>query len=233
MKIAVLFYHKDALDTYSIDWIYDCLKSIHDQTWQKFDIYELNYGKRDFDSPVSFIEIFQEEGFFDYHMKKFENKEFDNHILAMNYMLTILFNDLNYDVVFNINLDDTYDTTRFEKQMKKIEHFDLIGSIYNIVNNNIIKTSKSNNLDEEDEQTYMKVKTLTEKKCIIPLSSMCFTKKSWEAIGEIPEMFSLESLFICKQIIKNNLKIHVIQEPLVNYRIHKKQYSSKIRNNLL
>lgn len=233
MKIAVLFYHKNALDNYSIEWIYECLKSVHDQTWQKFDIFELNYEKKDLDDSLSFIDIFQEEGFFDYHMRRFEHREFDNHILAMNYMLNVLFKEMNYDVVFNINLDDTYHETRFEKQLEMVEKYDLIGSIYNIVNNDIIKSVKANDLDEEDEQSYLKAKTITEKKCIIPLSSMCFTKKSWEAIKEIPEMFSLESLFICKQMFKNNLKIHVIQEPLLNYRIHKNQYSASIRNNFL
>lgn len=234
MKIAVLFYHKDAMDKYSTEWIYECLESIHNQTWQKFDIFELNYGKKSLvDDSTSFIEIFQEEGFFDFHMKRFEHRAFDNHILAMNYMLNILFIDLKYDIVFNINLDDTYDINRFEKQIEMVEKFDLIGSLYNIVSYNTIKQPKVNILDEEDEQSYLKVKTITEKKCVIPLSSMCFTKKSWEAIGEIPEMFSLESLYICKQMFKKNLKIHVIQEPLVNYRIHKNQYSANIRNNIL
>ena len=234
MKIAVLFYHKNALDKYDIDWIYECLESIHEQTWQKYDIYELNYGERKIhEDTLSFLQVFEEDGFFDYHMKRFEETPFNNHIGAMNYMLNKLFNKFNYDIVFNANLDDSYDKTRFGKQIEMTKKYELIGSLYNIVNHNTIKKTKTNLLDEEDEQSFLKVKTFNDKKCIIPLSSMCFTKKSWDVIKEIPEMFSLESLFICKKILKNNMKIHTIQEPLVNYRIHENQYSANIRNNIL
>ena len=89
-----------------------------------------------------------------------------------------------------------------------INEYDLVGSNYEIFQN--IKgneVSRSIKIIPEfddiiDEQTYIKIKN-NKKKCLIQLSSMCFTKESWKIIENIDVLPTLESLLICKKLLNN------------------------------
>lgn len=109
MKCATIFYHKNALSIYQKEWIDQCVNSIKAQTFIEFDVYEHNYGGGD----ERFAEGIKPRYYF-------LNKEFPNHIGAMNYLYSLCFSQ-SYDVVFNTNLDDFYDIRRFEKQLFQLQ----------------------------------------------------------------------------------------------------------------
>lgn len=227
MKIGIIIYHKNLNNFINENIIEECLNSIRNQTFDIFDIIELDYGNNI--ESKSIITNFKQK-------KIFYKKPFNNHINAMNYLLNKCFNELEYDIIFNINLDDIYDIHRFEYQLRKIimDDYVLVGSNYKIFKNNkfgdINKDIKLT-LDfesETDEQSYLKLK-INKKKCIIPLSSVCFTKESWDIIKKIDKLPTLEMLLICKKIFSHNKKIHICKDFLLNYRIHDNQSYNKYK----
>jgi hypothetical protein len=46
MRTAAIIYHAGALQAYSPRWIDKCLRSILSQSWESFDIFELDYSGR-------------------------------------------------------------------------------------------------------------------------------------------------------------------------------------------
>ncbi len=234
MKIGIIIYHKDIFSYIEHEHIFECLNSIENQTFKDFDIFELNYSKKTEDN------IFLSDiGFFKDKTVTTYREECKNHIGAMNFLLNKTFNELDYDVIFNINLDDIYNERRIELQLTKVfEGYDLISSNYSIfqerdgktVRREMKITKSYDNID--DEQTYIKIK-ISKNKNFIPTSAMCFTKKCWEVLEQIPYLPGAESLLICKKLLKNQMKIHVCPELLVDYRIHKNQVSANYRSNII
>jgi hypothetical protein len=100
MKIALICFHKN-LKRYPSDWIDLYSRSILDQSYQDFDIYELNYGK-------SLDRIF-EKSFY-------ENLELPDHAEAHNYLVNKTLNS-GYDMVLNTNVDDVYPLNRVQIQV--------------------------------------------------------------------------------------------------------------------
>lgn len=135
MKTSVIFYHKNIRSIYKKEWIDKCIKSILDQTYKDFFIYEINYGNDDF----NFSDYFSKFG----KKYKFFKKELNNHAEAMNYLLDKCLKD-KIDVVFNTNMDDYYHIDRFEKQLEKIKQgYDIISSdIQYIVNDELLNVFK-------------------------------------------------------------------------------------------
>lgn len=101
--VAVIFYHKNVSAIYQPEWIKQCVDSIKAQTFTQYDVLELNYGGTD--------ERYTDGEFF--------SIELENHIFAMNFLITYAFAK-GYDIVFNTNLDDFYEPERFEKQIEAI-----------------------------------------------------------------------------------------------------------------
>lgn len=234
MKIGVIVYHKNIFSYVDSQIVFECLESIDNQTFSDFDILELDYSNYD-QFQISLMNL----GFFKNNKKHFFRQECKNHIDAMNFLLDKAFNEMKYDIIFNINLDDIYDKHRFEFQIRKIvlDKYDLVASNYEIFQNkdgnevsrSIIISKDFDDIDEE--QTYIKYKN--SRKCIIQLSSMCFTKEAWKAIEKIDIIPTLESLLMCKKLFTNKKKIHICKEKLLRYRIHDKQVSSKYRKNII
>ena len=232
MKIGVIIYHKNIFSYVDSKIVFKCLESIDNQTFDEFDILELDYSDAD-QYQISLMDV----GFFKNNKKQFFRKECKNHIQAMNFLLNKAFNELNYDIIFNINLDDVYDERRFEIQLRKtlIEGYSLVASNYNIFHiKDDIKTEKEVVIMREidnvtDEQTSIKIKN-SQNKCLIPLSSMCFTKDSWKAIKNIDYLPLLESLLICKKLFAAKQNIHICKEKLLQKRLHDNQVSAKYRN---
>ena len=113
LKCLVIFYHKNIFKLYDKRWIFKSIKSISNQKYQNFDIWELNYG----DDNTSIINIADFIG----KSYIFYNKKLDNHVYAMYYLINKGFYEHNYDVIFNTNLDDYYHPQRFEKQLQLIK----------------------------------------------------------------------------------------------------------------
>ena len=67
-------------------------------------------------------------------IKQCEKIKMNNHAEAMNYLIDKVFLEEKYDICFNINLDDYYDTYRFEKQIESVkEGYELISSEYRFI----------------------------------------------------------------------------------------------------
>lgn len=112
---SVIVFHKN-VDKYPKDWILTFCGSILNQTFQDFDILELNYGGG-------------EERLF--ACSDFESIEMENHAEAMNYLIDKSFRS-GYTHVFNTNVDDWYTLDRFEKQIK-YKDFDVVSSNFTLV----------------------------------------------------------------------------------------------------
>src|SRR3990172_4374553 len=111
-RVAVIIFHKHA-HKYPARWVSQCIQSIQKQTFNKFDVFELDYGGE--------------------HTQLYPNSSFAsvpmaNHAEAHNWLLDKVF-DHDYDCAMNVNIDDYYDIHRFEKQIPFIESgYDVISS---------------------------------------------------------------------------------------------------------
>lgn len=210
MKVAAIVYHKNISSIYRQDWIEKSFKSILNQTFKKFTIYELNYGKDDLKLCKKFT-----------NRKKshYYNIEMKNHGEAMNFLIEECLKD-GFDVIFNNNLDDVSDEKRFELQLNEIKKgYDVVASNFIHIDSEDVEIRKMNFSDLDIE------KELNIGHNIICHPSVCYTKKFLEKnrynSGEIPE----EDLKLWKRTIKNyNFYIH--PEYLVKYRLHKNQITS-------
>jgi hypothetical protein len=124
MKSAVSIFHKNASTIYPDEWIDKCCSSIRNQTYRGFDVFEVNYGGDDRQL---------------YEGSIFDVKDFVNYSDAQNYLLDKIF-DLDYDCVFNVNIDDWYSLDRFEKQLPYISQG------YDVVSSNYYQTDKDGHI---------------------------------------------------------------------------------------
>lgn len=122
MKVAVLVYHND-ITKYKVSWTKKFVDSILNQTFYNYTIFELSYGGNNqslFYSGVPYLEYY--------------NRELTNHIEAMNFLIDRA-KELDYDIIFNTNIDDYYSPDRFEKQIDKLkEGYDLVSSNFSYIN---------------------------------------------------------------------------------------------------
>ena len=226
MKVGIIVYHSNLQEYISKEILEKCLNSILNQTFYMFDIIELCYDYEDNGS------ILDER--FNKFKQIYQHKFLKNPNNALNYLLNKCFNELNYNIIFNINLDDYYDINRFAIQLQKIiyEQYDIVFSNYYQIKNNLINyvkpSFKDNHEDRTDEQTYYKIK-IQQNKLKFNLSSMAITKNAWNKIKEIKYIPTMESLLLLKECYKHKLEIHNCIEPLMYHRIHTKQYSNKYK----
>ncbi len=115
IKSAVMLYHSNIKGVYPEPWVTKCVDTILLQTHQDFDIFELNYGRDE--HSVFGGHLQQLNG----RMYTFLKRRFDDHSMAMNFLLDTIFAK-GYDAVFNTNLDDFYAPTRFAKQVPSQPH---------------------------------------------------------------------------------------------------------------
>lgn len=104
MKIALICFHKN-LGRYPNEWIEIYKNSVSGQTYNNFDIFELNYGNG-------------EERIFDGSF--FESIDLKDHAEAHNHLLKKCFS-LGYDFIFNTNVDDKYPLDRLQIQIDNID----------------------------------------------------------------------------------------------------------------
>jgi hypothetical protein len=240
METAVIIYHKNAMKKYKHNWIIKCLESIQKQTFQSFDIYELAYGENEKSLVKKFNRLHDYQNILNKHY--FFNQIFENHIYAMNFLLNKIFDKNNtYKYCFNINIDDYYNINRFQEQIDFIKEFnvDLVSSqmIYIDENNNIIKHidylayKKFNSyaLNGIIKENVYIADNLKKNHNIISHPSVCYTKKFWKLIGPYDNCIPLEDLILFKKASQNsNIKIHILKNFLLYYRIHNNQICKKI-----
>ena len=126
-KSAVILYHMDIYKRYPARWVNKCIASIMVQTYQEFDVFELNFGAEG--EPI-FGAKYQEKLRVGSRHYEYHHKPLDNHAEAMNELLNLVF-QRGYDVAFNVNIDDSYPMTRFLEQMREVEKgADIVASYF-------------------------------------------------------------------------------------------------------
>lgn len=239
MKAAVILYHKNILKIYKPDWILKCLESIDSQTFSNYDLFELNYGDEQENEKISLLDIC-ENLYFQNKKCFFFKKQYANHIFAMNFLLNTIFYDNDYDIVFNINLDDFYHNTRFQKQvdfLNKHNDYDLLSSNFKYVNEGDVpylnkdlafKFKSFSQTEFNEEQKYIG-QQFKNGHNIVGHPCVCMTKRFWEKVGPYRNKIGYEDFLLWKKAYNNGIKIHIMPEYLLFYRIHGKQVTANFR----
>ena len=204
MRAAVIIYHKNIDKIYPAEWVHRCLESIRQQTFKDYHVFEQDYGETD--KCIS-------KDYFSNHT--FINKAEINFVAAMNNLLSLVFDTHGYDVCFNVNLDDYYDTRRFQKQLIPMGvGVDICSSdfIYVDEKNVIIKKLLMSGLNIKKE--------LSASNNIICHPSVCYSRRFWQGCGgydvnAIPQ----EDLNLWKATQKV-FRFYIVKEYLCYHRIH-------------
>lgn len=212
-KLGVVIYHSNILNIYKPRWIIECISSLLNQTVNDFTIYEINYdGENNSVVPPTCP-----------NERKFFALKLKNHAQAMNFIIEQAFND-DCEIVFNVNLDDIYHPTRFEKQIKAInDGYDLVSSdfcyIEEINDSEDIPTMLMNIANRGDINENLK-----RGHNVIAHPSVCYSKNFWRSNKYNPDLIPREDLDLWQRSC-DKFKFHIIDEVLLNYRIHSNQVS--------
>lgn len=114
----VMLYHRFPSAIYDPMWIRQCVHSIQKQTFQDFDVVELDYSGTG-------EQVYEGSDHWVLPMGSF--------VECTNYLLDYA-RDQGYKGAFNVHLDDFYDRTRFEHQVKALADHDLVSSNFYSVN---------------------------------------------------------------------------------------------------
>ena len=212
MKLGVIFFHKNIKNIYQERWVKKCVESILNQTYQNFSIYEINYGGGEYSVLDGF-------SFSNHHV--FISEEKENHAEAMNRIIELSFED-GCDYVFNTNLDDFYDPSRFEIQSSILKSgFDLVSSDFCYIEE----------IEGKDEVTFNKnikefgdiKENLDKGHNVIAHPSVAYSRRFWEQNKYIPEEIPREDMLLWIRSIQNGFKFYICDEVLLNYRLHQNQ----------
>lgn len=200
-KCCVIFFHKNINRMYKKRWINKCVQTILDQTYSDFDIFEINYGSDNYS-------IFDGHNLNKKHY--FFVKDYKTHTEAMLFLLNICFEQYNYDIVFNTNLDDYYHLERFNYQLNDIVNnnsfinsscwqfiqennnedeisFSFKHNSFFIENSQFI-SKKLNNLCFNFDNSTIRYKNIKEnilnKNNILNHSGICFTNNFWNSFDK-------------------------------------------------
>ena len=218
MKAAVILYHKNIQSIYQPRWVQKSVDSILSQTWQNFDLFELNYGgKADSVLPVETP-----------HGKHFYSQALPNHAFAANFILDKVFEG-DYDLAFNVHLDDYYAKNRFELQVKAIQQgVDIVSSDFCYIQEKEgedVVTHHLNILRHGDIQ-----QNLNRNHNMIAHPVVCFSRKFWKGNNRYQDELPMEDMKLWQRSIKKGYKFQILPEELLFYRIHDKQTSASARN---
>lgn len=213
MKVAVIFYHKNILKIYKRAWIEKCIDSIRQQTFQNFDVFELNYGS----DGVRFAEGLGRKN-------HFIHKEMGNHVNAMNMLFNLTFSS-GYDVVFNTNMDDFYCKTRFEKELSAIGFgYDLVSSNFLYVDTNGVPFKKMNMNAAGNIQV-----NLERNHNVIAHPCVAMSKTFWNDGLQYNDLVGHEDLDLWKRAVSKGKKLYILPDYLLYYRIHNNQITRNYR----
>jgi hypothetical protein len=234
-KCAVIMFHKNLKKIYKWRWINKSVTTILNQTYQNYDIFEINYGNEDY-SIFSDIETNKKIHFY--------KESCETHTEAMMFLLDKCFNEYNYDIVFNTNLDDYYHKDRFTKQIKCINDgyklcstfmtyiteendddkimFEWDSNRYGFNQNDFISKNNSTYIDIENIK-----RQLDNNHNIFNHPNICYTKEYWQSYDIYGNLHRyrddkpFEDLSLWQRSIESNITI--IPESLIYYRLHKNQ----------
>jgi hypothetical protein len=212
MKKGVIFFHSNIKKLYPKRWVDRCINSTIFQKERDFKIYEINYGGDDYS-------VF--DGIVHDQEREFHSKEFSNHAEAMNFIIDRAFSD-GCDVVFNTNLDDFYNPDRIGKQMIEIKNgADLVSSnmCYFEERDGTDTTLKYINFFEMGSIE----KSLIGGNNVIAHPVVAFSKNFWDSNRYDPSEVPLEDFLLWKRAVSDGVKISIVNDYLLNYRLHSSQ----------
>ena len=233
-KCAVIFFHKNIYNIYNKYWIDKCRDSIINQINVFYDIYEINYGNED-------KSIFDNYNFPKNITKYFYKKNYKTHTEAMMFLLNKCFNENNYDIIFNTNLDDYYNNKRFIYQIYEVNKNN------SILNSSLWTCIKQKNeyeeIDINDHEKnilgYIDNNILKNEMLLlnnlINHSGVCFTQKFWNLKDKYNNKLKYrndkpyEDLSLWYRAFENNINITIINQNLIYYRIHNSQIGSQLK----
>jgi hypothetical protein len=208
MKSAVIIFHKNITTYYPSEWIDKCYSTIRNQTYQGFDVFELDYGGGNNHTY---------EGSF------FDSQNLGNHALAHNYLLDWVFSS-DYDCAFNINVDDWYDLGRFELQLPWIEKG------YDVVSSNFYRV----NDDESVKQRFTfhnrdMIFEANKNHNILAHPVLCYSRNFWLNCDKLdPKDIPADDFVLWKKSYKKGIfKFIILPDYLLFQRIHDRNISKK------
>ena len=202
MRSVVIIYHQNIEEIYAKEWIDEAVSSVHGQTYQDFEIYELNYGGDDY-------------RLFD---GKFFSIEMKNHIEAMNFLITMAFED-GADVVFNTNLDDISLPERFEKQIAAIKRG------YQLVSCNFTYFGEENRLMNMTGCGDIG-RNFRREHNVICHPAVCYHSSFWDQKYN-ESLVGYEDFDLWKRQYAKRKKFFILDDYLLLYRIHSGQITKK------
>ena len=230
MKTAVIIFHKNIKKLYKQSWIDTCVKSVLEQSYNDFNIFEINYGNEDYS-------VFEGH---DIKLRKhyFFKKLYPTHIEAMTFLLNKCFISENYDIVFNTNLDDYYHKERFAEQVKCLKSgFDLCSTLWSYFKEEdgeekitleftLRKLGLKGNIYADSN---LVKKQLNKKNNVINHSGVAYTRKFWVdkdkngIKNKYREDKPFEDLTLWTRSANSGSKLTVINKDLIKYRLHENQ----------
>lgn len=201
MKVALISYHANLFQVYPEKWIDSYRESIQSQTYDRLDIYEVNYGDKI--GMVFFKSIF-------------ESKKFPTFVDCMNYMLDYLFKEKKYDYVFNSNVDDLYHHDWVLKTLQWVHRFDLVSCNFKLFKGDDQIIYHTHNFERLNI-----FKELSINHNIICHPGVCYSRSFWERFGPYdPSEIPFEDLKLWKRAVAKGAKMFIQQDHLVYHRVH-------------
>ena len=239
-KCAVIMFHKNIKKLYSWRWIEKSVNTILDQSITDYDIFEINYGG---DNYSLFEDIYTNKNIY------FYNKELNTHTEAMVYLLNKCFIENNYDVVFNTNLDDFYDTSRFKYQLECVKDGYMLNStlmryITEKDNDDVITlewTPDKYGFEEiKPTDKYIDIENirnqLSKDHNVFNHPNICYTREFWTSFTKNNILLRyrddkpFEDLTLWQRACDSFDNITIINKILINYRLHANQIGEQSKN---
>jgi hypothetical protein len=231
MRCAVIFYHKNIDKIYRPEWIEQCIESVRQQTYQDFDVLEVDYGVSE--NGKRYCNGLGKNNFF-------FSLEGDNHIAAMNFLIELGFNSKMqvyksiesdepprtvgpYDVIFNTNMDDVYHPLRFEKQLKAIKDgYQLVSSNFAYINHagDLLKSMNMVRCGSIG-------KNLRRNHNVIAHPCVAMHRSFWDDDLHYNNLLGYEDLDLWQRAFIRGKKFFIVDEFLMWYRLHEKQVTKK------
>jgi len=200
LKVAVISYHANAYQIYPLKWLEEYRDSIMNQTFQAYDLFEVNYGKT--------------VGMIFWKSKSYQSREFPTFVHCMNWMLDYLFDECGYDVVFNSNVDDIFHPQWMEKSLAAVKSgADLVSCNFQLFNEHgIYHSHHFARLDIKKE--------LDRNHNVLCHPAIAYTKNFWsKGHRYVPDDIPYEDLKLWQRAV-NDSKIIILPDHLLLHRVH-------------
>lgn len=238
-NVVVIIYHSNVTKIYKQRWTDKMVNSILNQSYDKFDIWELDYGMENGVSKKSQCGYtIINNNISNKHNYKFFKKPFENHIYAQQYLINKAFEE-GYEYVVNTNVDDFYHPNRIEKQLNFLKNgYDIVFSCFRYIKD--VNDIDVADIDNDKKQLFgdNEINEITIKENILKdhnvlcHPSACYSKNFWTKSdsNKLPLKYKndvpYEDLILWKKCCMSDVKIGLMEDILVYYRLHKNQVSS-------